>query len=56
MMVLIFFVSIVFFVVCGLAISYLCGVGTKPSPLGFIAMLCLVGFSNCVTYYLGGGV
>jgi len=56
MMIAVFFLSIVGFIVAGGIISWVDGSGTIPSGLAFIAMLCLIGASNCVSYYFGGVV
>jgi hypothetical protein len=53
-MIAVFFLSIIGFLVFGGIISWVDGEGTKPTTLAFIAMLCLIGASNCLSYYLGG--
>jgi hypothetical protein len=52
-MITVFCLSILFFVLAGATVSWIDGVGTVPSHLAFLTMLCLIGGSHCVVYYLG---
>jgi hypothetical protein len=53
MMITVFLLSILFFVLAGAVVSWVDGMGTVPSPLALLAMLCLIGGSHCVVYSLG---
>jgi uncharacterized protein (DUF983 family) len=53
-MITVFCLSIIGFIVAGGLISWVDGEGTKPSWLAFLTMLCLIGASNCLSYYFGG--